>query len=181
MTFLGFTIWILFQSLTFIHGSSFQESAKPQARTPPPPTYTPNIIIDKLQELDKAWANRLPANSTKEYSQLLFEYGKILFYGNLTGVEGSFPKAYTFFRLAAEQGNVQSNFYLALMHFFQLDGNFIMQSNFNNLYKNKYNFLLDYITKTNTTKTAIYLYLGSVQDSIQSSFALANFYQKVSN
>ena len=107
------------------------------------------------------------------------EYGKMLYYGNTTGVEGSYPKAHAFFKLAAEEGNVESHYYLALLTFFQLDGSFIMQTNFNSYYKNQHAFLHDYVRKANVTKTALHIYLASIQNHLQSSLVLANFYMQV--
>lgn len=137
------------------------------------------LILNKLQKLDKPLARALSQPETEEYSNILLEYGKMLYYGNYTAVEGSFPKAYAFFKLAAEHGNVESHFYLGLMTFFQIDGNFIMQTNHNKFYKDKYAYLRDYITKSNVTKTALNIYIASLQDHLQSSYVLANFYSKV--
>lgn len=113
-----------------------------------------------------------------EPSDLLVEYAKQLYYGNSTGVQGNYPKAYAFFKLAAEQGNVESQFYLGLLTFFQLDGSFVMQTNFDRLYKNKHNFLKDYVKKANVTKAALHLYIASIQGNLKASFVLGNFYRE---
>ena len=136
-------------------------------------------LIAKLKQLDGISGNQPSREQKQQYSDLMNEYGKMLYYGNTTEVEGSYPKAHAFFKLAAEEGNVESHYYLALLTFFQLDGSFIMQTNFNSYYKNQHAFLRDYVRKANVTKTALHIYLASIQNHLQSSLVLANFYMQV--
>ena len=136
-------------------------------------------FVSKIEDSDKKATLLYNQKTDENLANLLFDYGKKLYYGNETDIPGSNPKAFAFFKLAADRGSIEGHYYLALMAYFQIDGNYIMQMNSPKLRGDKYNYLLDYIRKSNITKTALHLYIASIQDHLPSSFVLSNFYSKV--
>jgi len=140
-----------------------------------------SLINEAIQYVDSKAKNfsggKNPYNAYM--GEILNEYGKNLFYGDLNNNNPQIQKAYYFFKLAAAYGNAESLYYLSFYSFYNLDGRFLLKNNYEELPEaERHTSIRAYIKSMNTTALISSAQISSSQGDNNSKYLLGNMYLK---
>ena len=107
-------------------------------------------------------------------------YGKLNFYNHVQKTKVDLAVAYACFTIAASFGSSEGQYYLSLMHFYDLD-NFQEKQFFQPTRVDKYWEASEYLKTRNERLSYLFLYAASMNGDERVANAMANKYIKVAH